>query len=571
MSWEIDFSREFIAASASNRSGIVTSYMTMTGYSKQQLYRIAQEHGFQSGRKNRTDKGQLKSGVTDSQLIFVAGLLHASKRENKGVIMPVECALEIANDNGIIEQGSVTHETVRRMLRERQINKAALDAATPSTDMRSLHPNHVHLIDASVCIQYYLKNGKTAIMDERDYNEKKPQNMAKIKQRLTRYLLTDHFSGAFYVKYYVADGESANILYDFLISAWSHKQDDRYPFRGVPFLILWDSASSAKARAMQSFISGLYIETPPGMPHNPRRQGSVETTQSIVEEWFESKLRFEPAFEIEKLNQWALDWCIHHNAARKHSRHGMKRTECWTLITKEQLRELPEREILQAIYSYTSEDNTRLVAGNYSITYTLKAGEIKTYHLKHIPGLLPLRSRVQVRIKPYLWPEIDVIFNEQTYAVTPVEMLPAVQGGFRADAAIIGQSYRAQPETATQKAIKQIENYAYGENRSKDAVPFAGIQVMGGQADKLGNLSYLERKGTAIEVDRGVANSEIPITELFKRIIQEGIPMSKELNQQLRAEFGASITKSRAEEVIGQIKAGEGFHSTEEDKEAAAM
>jgi hypothetical protein len=558
MLWQMEMADALTAAPAAARAEIMAGYVERTGFSTARLYQLAKAHGFTSGRKKREDAGEVKCGITDQQLTFIAGLLSESAREDKGVIMPVERALEIATDprNGVIKPGQISVGGLQRLLRERQINKDALDAETPSTDMRSLHPNYCHQIDASVCIQYYLKNGKTALIDERDYNDKKPANMAKIKQRLTRYLITDHFSGAFYVKYYVADGESSNILYDFLLSAWKHKKDAKFPFRGVPFYILWDAASAARAKAMRHFIEALGIITPAGMPHNPRRQGSVETTQNIVEEWFESGLRFQPAFNVEQLNEWAYDWCVYHNASKKHTRHGMKRTECWMLATSEQIRELPEQNILNACYSYTSEDLTRLVNANYTITFAMKAGEVKTYHLKHVPGLLPTRSRVQVRIKPYLWPVIDVLYNEQAYEVTPVEMLPAVQGGFRADAAVIGASFNRQPETATQQAIKRIENYAYGEEKGKDALPFAGIQVMGGQADRLGNMEYMPKSGTAIEFDRGIADAEIPIMELFGLIRQHCMEMTPALNQALRARHGASIKKSEAEEVVQQLQNG---------------
>ncbi|MDA8082313.1 MAG: hypothetical protein M0024_01480 [Nitrospiraceae bacterium] len=550
MSWKIDFTRELSAAHNGSRAQILERYERMTGHSRQHLYRIAKEHGWTSGKKSRADKGERTSGITKEQITYVAGLMSESARENKGVIMPVERALEIAMDprNGIIEPGSISVARMQEILREQQLNKAALDADTPYTPMRSLHPNHVHQIDASVCIQYYLRNGKTALIDERDFNDKKPQNMAKIKTRLARYILTDHFSGAFYLKYYLADGESSATLYDFITSAWAHKQNDQYPFRGVPFLILWDAASAAKAKAMQSFISGLGISLPPGMPHNPRRQGSVETTQQIVERWFESGLRFNPAFSVEQLNEWAIDWTIKHNATKEHSRHGMPRTTCWMLITQEQLRELPSVEILQDLYANPEKECT--VYGDYSISFR---GE--KYEVKHIPGLYR-GAKVQAILKPFEWPAIEVLHAEKVYACQPITVLPAIQGGFRADAAIIGQTFKSQPETMTQQGQKEIENYAYGETRTKESIPFAGVQVMGGQADQLGNVSFMPKRGTVIEVDRSIADAEIPIAELFKRILQNGVQMTKDLNQQLRTEYGGSISKSKAEEVIAQLQAG---------------
>ncbi len=551
--WQSELAEQMKAARPCDRKQVLQSFEERTGLKRQTLYKEARRGGWSSGRSKRADAGTCI--LTEAQIDFVAGLMRESARENKGVIMPVERALEIAFDNGIIERGAVSVGRMQQILAERQLNKAALDTATPHTDMRSLHPNHVHLIDASVCIQYYLKNGKTALIDERDYNEKKPANMAKIKTRILRYLLTDHFSGLFYVKYYLADGESQKLLYDFLVSAWMHKHDERYPFRGVPFLILWDAASAARAKAMQHFISGLDIKTPPGMPHNPRRQGSVESTQNIVERWFESSLRFQPAFDIAQLNAWAHDWMLFHNATKNHTRHGMTRTASWMLIKQEQLRELPDLDVLQALFTTPGED--RLVGGNYQISFAIKAGEVKKYWLKHIPGLLPTRSHVLVKINPYLWPTVNVIYNDISYEVQPLDVLPKEQGAFRAAAPIIGEEYKAMPETATQQAGKRIEQYAYGEMQEGEKVgghegkiPYAGITVMGNQADKIGKVAYMPKRGTAIEIDREITNKQIPIEQLFVRLVNAGVDMTPKINQSLRAEYGAAIDAEEADKVV---------------------
>lgn len=549
--WKTEMVEQLRAAKPSERRAVLEAHSERTGHKIPHLYTIARQHGWDSGRKRRADAGT--TILTDRMIEFVAGLMSKSSRENKGVIMPVEKALEIAMDNGIIERGSVSVGRMQQILKERQLNKDALDAPTPHTDMRSLHPNHTQLIDASVCIQYYLRNGKTALIDERDYNAKKMQNMAKIKTRITRYLLTDHFSGLFYVKYYLADGESQKLLYDFLVSAWQQKQDPRYPFRGVPFQILWDAASAAKARAMQHFIEGLGIKTPAGMPHNPRRQGSVESTQRIVENWFESGLRFEPAHDIEQLNAWAFDWCVAHNATRNHTRHGMTRTACWMLIKQDQLRECPSVDVLQALFSTPGEE--RQVGGNYQISYSIRPGEIKKYWLKHIPGLLPKRSKVMVKINPYLWPIVNVIYNDVSYQVEPLEFLPAALGSFRVDAPVIGESYAAVPETATQQAGKRIDNAAYGEAPKRDAIPYAGITVMGNQADKIGNIAYMPKRGHAIEIDKDVTEKQIPIAELIMRIASVA-EMTRELNRELRAKHGETVSSTEADAIVAAYRDG---------------
>jgi hypothetical protein len=244
---------------------------------------------------------------------------------------------------------------------------------------------------------------------------------------------------------------------------------------------------------------------------------------------------------------------------KNHTRHGMKRTECWMLIKQEQLRELPDRDVLNALFSYTAEENTRVVGGNYQIRFALKSGEAKKYWLKHIPGLLPTRSKVLVRINPYLWPTVNVIYNEISYEVEPIEMLPANMGAFRADAPVIGEAYAAMPETATQKAGKRIEQYAYGEpledgGRRREAVPYAGITVMGNQADKVGNVAYMPKRGHAIEIDRDVAEKQISTSELITRLVAAGVEMTKELNRELRAKHGEALDSREAEALVARMR-----------------
>jgi uncharacterized protein YeeX (DUF496 family) len=566
--WQEDIAYRLKEASSAERKHIIAEYREKTGYSKARLYDIAKQYGFDSGRKTRGDKG--KCELTDRQIEYVAAKIHVTSREVKGPIMPVAAALEDAIDNGIIERGQISAGRMQQLLRERQINKKALMAPEPYTPMRSLHPNHVHVFDVSVCVQYYLKGGKgLRIMDERDFYKNKLDKYLKIKTRLMRYVIVDHFSGAFFVFYFDAKGESQKNLYQFLIKAWQHKGHEKYPLRGVPFQMLMDSGAANSARAMVAFLERLGVKIPKGEPYNAARQGAVEVMHNIWEMWFESKLRLQPAHTIEDINEWAFDYVIWLNAERKHTRHGMARLQSWIQIKQNELRDLPSTEILQEIFSYRQEDFTRTVNRDYTISY-----KNKDYNLKHVEGIIPSMSKVIIVIKPFVEDQsvIDIIFNDKQYEIRAVEKLPAHLGGFRADAAIIGQEYKAQPETETQKAIKRFENMAYGEDRKKDAVPFAGQRVFGYHADKVGDIAFMPKKGTAIEVDRCIMDRIIPLHEFFKELKIAIGRIEPWLNQALREEYGDSITKSKAEEVISEIKAGTWkAASMRDDKQSAAM
>ncbi len=543
--WQREMVSKLREAKPSERKAVLQPYREQYGYTVKTLYEIAKTYGFCSGRKKRCDKG---IGVlAEEQIEFVASFVRSTKRENKGAFAPVENAMEFAIDNGIMMRGEVTVGAMHRILREREIDKKRLNAPTPHVEMRSLHPNHVHLVDASVCIQYYLDDGGMKIMRQDEFYKNKLENFKKIKTPLQRYILTDHFSGFMFIKYYLSAGETAENLFDFLCCAWEAKEEANFPFRGVPFAMLMDGGCRAKARAMgDGFWSGIGVEILPGTPGNSRRQGSVEVSHNIWEMWFETRLRIDPATTLDDLNRKARGFCVWLNATREHTRTKMTRLSCWLMIKQEQLRELPERAVLQDLMNKPEEERT---VSNYRISF-----EGKEFNLKH--ARIPHGSKVKVIKNIWKWKDgiITVNYEGQLYEAQAIEKLPAELGGFSANAAIIGQEYKAQPETATQQAVKRLDELATGSRQpSKKAMPFAGLNAFEGFADKVGNLSALPKRGTPIELARNTAPAQISIMEFFKRLRSAGITISTALNKELRAELGETIDATRAETVIEAI------------------
>lgn len=547
MEWAQEMARQLHQAVNGEKERIIAEYQHLTGKSAATLYRIAGRHGFVSGRKTRSDAG--KCTLTDDQLQFISTLVQATAREVKGAILPVTEALDIAVDNGVIAAGRISADRLCTLLRERDMNGEALTAETPSIRMASLHPNHVHVFDASICIQYYLKRGKgLGFMDERDFREKKPANFAKIKDRIFRLVLADHFSHYLFVKYYLAAGENARMTFDFLSSAWRGGLHEKAPFRGVPKYLLMDAGSANVAKGIRQLLKQLEISLPENMPHNPRRQGSAECAQNIVETHFEARLRLEPATTIEEINTWVTDWLVHWNGTRIHRRHGMTRTDCWLTILADQIRNLPSDEIMRDLYA--EPEATRTVTQDNTISF-----RGPTYRLKHIDGIRP-GKQVRVILRPYHWPDVAVVFNDTEYLVSPVGTLA---GGFSADAAVIGVQYKAQPDTAAVKARKTNDNLAYGEERKKGDIPFGGaLRVMGHHADKVAAVP-MPRRGTPIEVGRDLAKKEIPIIELFKRLRAAGVTITPALNKELRAELGESVSVERADKVAAALIDGQAW------------
>lgn len=550
MTWISEMVDALEQARNGEKDAVISSYEHLTGKSAQTLYRIAKRHGYNTERKPRGDKG--KSIITRDQAAYVAGLMEATAREIKGQIMPVGVALDIAGQRGIIEHGAISSHRMGAILRAHGMDKKTLSAPAPRTMMRSLYPNHVHVFDASICIQYYLKNGKgLSIMDERKFYKNKPQNFKAVKNHIIRYVLADHFSHALYVKYYYAAGENKESVFDFLLSAWGAKGCAKLPFRGVCEFLLMDAGSANICKPMGHFLAGLGIRTPESLPHNPSRQGSAEVAQNIVETNFECRLGIQPAYSIEELNTWALDWTAYFNATRIHKRHGLTRTQCWLKIAHDQLRELPDRELLTALFASPSAERT--VTPQYVISYrpSGRKYEALTYSLSHVPEITP-GSKVTVMLRPLIWPEIGVIWQGREYAVKPIE---TGIDGFASDAAVIGEDYKAVPETPAQRFKKEAENLAYGEAGKKDRPAFPGSPIMGNMAERI-RQDFIPRAGTPLKVDKAdLADRQVPITEFMKNLIAAGGPLSVSLNRLLRETYGSSIPSSEADRLIDEYVA----------------
>lgn len=558
MDWAREMAQRLSAAAHGEKDGIVAEYQALTGKKPATLYRIAKKFGFDSGRKKRDDAGTLRCGLTEEQLQFMSALIQESAREVKGTILPLSEVMQMSLDQGVLQKGQISEARLQAILRDREMNSTALNALEPSIRMASLHPNHVHIFDASICIQYYLKNGRgLALMDERDYREKKPANLAKIKQRLIRMVLADHYSHWLWVKYYAAAGENQQITFDFLTSAWRGGHHEKLPFRGVPKYLLMDAGSANIAKGILNLLERLDIEIPKNMPHNPRRQGSAEVAQNIIETHFEARLRFEPATTVEELNAWVTDWLVWWNGTRVVRRHKMTRTDCWLTIRQEMLRDLPTDELLRDLYAEPEVERT--VRQDNSITF-----RNETYRLKHIPGIRP-GKKVTVILRPYHWPQVAVHFGEVDYLVDPVGTLA---GGFSADSAIIGTEFKAQPETTVQRVRKANENLAHGEQKQKGSVPFGGtLQVFGHQADKVAAVP-MPRRGTPLETGRSIVAAQIPVAELLKRLRDAVGRVPPELNRELRAEFGETVDVKTAEAVVSAVTDGRPWQPAAQQRQA---
>jgi len=334
---------------AADECGVTAStvYRQIKGY---------RECGRLTGGK-RADKGSPRSIGKEKMEHYIKQImglksLDPTKPDNRianpNKSMSTARAIEILVKMGRIPQRIITPRTANRWARIYRATVKHICAPTPAVKLVSEHPNHVHVIDFSVCEQYYLreKNGKIAVMPWAYKN--KPNES---KKKIWAFAMVDHYSTVKFIKYFLSPGESSSILYRGLMEAWKTKDDSQFPFHGAPRYLYADKGSALRSERIQNLLTALGVEVLYHKPGNPRAKGMVESTFRHMQVDFESELRLCPAQTIDELNERVYNWVLAHNWKIKQGEQK-PRFNKWQEITREQLLEMPPNEILNKVTAF---------------------------------------------------------------------------------------------------------------------------------------------------------------------------------------------------------------------------
>ncbi|HEY4145194.1 hypothetical protein [Pinirhizobacter sp.] len=512
---EIDYVRALAARLDRARRGeageLVTQAMHwLGGVSRPTVYaRLRELAGWTSGRKVRTDKGD--SRVGEPEIKAVAGILRAAQRQNGKELLSVTDAIDMALANGMLNE-RVSSETMLRLMRQHDCHPRQLARPDPHVDMRSLHPNHVWQLDASVCVLYYLRNGRMGVMDERKFNVRKPRDLAKVSnQRLLRYAITDHYTGDVLCRYYNVSGEDQRTLFEFLM--WAMQGSEAHVMRGVPWMLVWDAGSANQSHAIGALLTALMIRHWAHKPGNPRAKGQVEGVHNVIERKFEGRLTFTRIDSVEQLNGEMDIWLRAFNGTAIHSRHKHTRDGMWQTIRQEQLRLCPAEDLCRTLLH--SRPEARRVKGNLTVQFAAKGYEPAVYSVEHVPNLR-VGDSVMVAVNPYRAPCIFVLGENEDGSTRYVECEPIArdQAGFFVTAPTFGESYAAKPDTPVDTARKDLNELVYGERETLDAAAARtkGRIAFNGALDPFKDIreaaknapSHIQRRGTDLDVPNPV-------------------------------------------------------------------
>ncbi len=517
-------------------------------------------------RKQRSDAGNRTLPLNEAKLI--SALLLESMRRNGKQLSSIKLAVERLRANGKIIAGTLDKETgkiiplsissITRALYAYKLHPSQLLAPSPVTELASLHPNHVWQIDASVSAQYYINEQGTQALDKKVHYLGKVDNLAKvIKQLLTRYVITDHTSGAVYVEY-VTGGETSENICNCLINAM--QQRGNMPFYGVPFKLMTDPGAAMGSAVFRNLCKNMSIDLIINEAGNARAKGQVENGNNLVEREFESGLKLvEQVTSLEELNRLARQWMLHFNATNIHSRHKKTRYGAWSLIKQDQLRIAPSVDICR--------DLTISAPLERKVTLKLRVNfNSNEYDVSQIPNVI-VGEKLLVARNP--WKGIEsaniVLKNsEGRDCFYEVPLVTKNEYGFADTAAIIGESYFRPADTITDSHRKELEQLITGTHSEAEAkaarkakkVPFNG------EIDPFKHItdttlpSYLPKRGneleTLIELPQIVeSNLDIPtLAKQLKRLLGDWSP---ELMAWLKKEYPNGAPESTLNTIIERI------------------
>lgn len=505
----VDVARASAAAPHGEKSAIYEQAAADLGMSVQTLCRKLKSTVRFSSRKQRSDAGRPVLPMAEAKLI--SALLMESFRKNGKQMSSLRTAVERLRSNGLIRAESINIDTGEASLLSESAIRSALSAyglhpeqllaPAPAVELSSRHPNHVWQIDASLSTQFYLDTALETMPREK-YYKNKPENFKRIeRQRLWRYVISDHTSGTLYVEY-VLGAESAKNICTVLINAMQ-KRGANDPFCGVPLAIMTDPGAAMTSSVFRNLCRALSIELIINKVGNARAKGQVEQAHNIVECEFESGLRLqEKITSLGEINELAWQWMRVFNATRIHSRTKRTRFAVWMLILQDQLRLAPTIETCQELA--ISAPVEAKVNGKVRINF-----RGQSYDVSDVPNVF-VGKKLLVTRNPWRDEESAQVVITSEDGRDQYHIIPKVQTdqfGF-ADAVEIGAGYASHAEMPAQKARKELEQLTTGTDTQEAAaaarkakhVPFNGRVDPFKPVTDVVLPTFMPRRGTELDV-----------------------------------------------------------------------
>jgi hypothetical protein len=558
------------AAPAGGKQAVLKAACQELSISLPTLYRHLDKLTVKPERKQRSDAGEVH--LPRKEAVTISALLMVSHRKSNKRLMSIGQALEILRANGEVraeriepDSGEVvplSESAVARALRNYGLHPDQLNRATPAVELRSLHPNHVWQIDASLCVLYYLKESSTKesglqVMQHDQFYKNKPANLARIAaDRVWSYEVTDHNSGSIYLEY-VMGAESAANLTTVFINAIQQRPGE--PFYGVPRVLMMDMGSANTSGLFTNLARRLQVQLIAHAAGNARATGQVEKSRDLIERGFESGLRLAPVANLQELNLQARRWAKWFNANKVHSRHGRTRYDQWMTITADQLRIAPSVELCRELL--THEPEARKVSD--TLTVQFKGRE---FDVRNVPNVM-VGEKLQMAINPWVLDAAMVVDTDAqgNELLISVPVVARDEAGFRADGNVIGEDWARPADTQLDSNRKEVAMAAYEASTQEEldaktkakAIPFGGRIDPYKPMEQAPDRSYLPKRGTDL-VTNVTTTTTAPVRvltgfEAAAELRRMGMEMTREKTAQLRNWFPDGVPEDELQALFDRM------------------
>ena len=561
------------AAGPGGKGPIYAAACAELGISPATLHRQLAKVCMKPERKQRSDAGAVS--LTRDEAKAISALLITSQRKNNKRLLSIGQAVEILRANSEVraefleeatgELRPLSDSAVARALRVYGMHPDQLNRPTPAVELKSLHPNHVWQIDASMCVLYYLhaeseREAGLQVMERERFYKNKPANLKAIEQdRVWSYEATDHCSGGILLNYVLGAESGTNLAESFIEFIQA-----RQVIHGVPFILMMDMGSANTSGLFKNLARRLQVKLIPHMPGNARATGQVENARNIIERSFEPALRLAPVANLAELNAQARRWADWYNSHKVHSRHGRTRADQWMTIAAEQLRLAPLPEICRELL--THEPESRKVSE--TLTVQFKGRE---FDVRGVPGAM-VGEKVMVTFSPYATDtasivNVDAEGNELLHAVPVVQRDDA---GFRVDGNVIGEDYRRPADTQLDTNRKEVERFAWDAETDAEAeakkkakaVPFGGRIDPYKPIEQAPERTFLPRRGTELRPAVGTQAAPARVLTLFEvaaELARRGVAMSADRNALVRQWFPDGVPDDQVDQLQARLTARAGL------------
>jgi transposase InsO family protein len=550
------------SAKHGEKGALIDAAAAEMGVTMQTVHHWLKDHRY-LGRKRRSDAGEIALDRDEAMRISLAiryGISGHGKER-----MTLEKAVTILRQDGLISASRADENTgeilplsfsaIARALKAYHLDAVSLATPAPHRPLASLHPNHVWQVDASVCVVFYLPgeagNHGLMLIDEKNVYKNKPDKVRAIELfRVIRYVVTDHASGVVRWRFY-SKAESGEATCRFLAWAMARKADSADPFHGRPRIVMVDPGATS-AGTVKRFCARMGIDLIVNTPHNPRGKGQVEQGQNLVELEFESGLRHvrHRVRDFHELNALAERYQMWFNTTKEHSRHGETRFASWMRITPEQLIETaPYARLLTLI---TGKTETPLVQGDLSVRF-----DGRRWNVREVPDVV-IDQPLTVSVSPFSATGVVAVRTDATGKEIhfPLdEIVPVGDFGFPSNAAVIGEGYKAMPDTLIEKNKKEMLLVATGAKDLKEAKKLAarkGFDPFGG---RLNPYRAAEEHQYAIPLPRAATPMPEALVEALPEIAPRVFPVIRAAKQ-MRAALGEAWNEETYEWLRQQYPEG---------------